>query len=153
MHCDSNPSILDRVICDGVIRASRVEGSAALDSDSHQTAGSSCPAQAGHPVRCDGRRRSRRRRLLDRPVKPGDDIEKDITAHSRGGFPPGLYQVVTSLDRQRAQGMPVRERTRSLVRHEKSTRVSHHRYAETSGIACAIGFNGCFVLFPGEPGL
>jgi hypothetical protein len=34
--------------------------------------------------------------------------------------------------------MPVRERTRSLVRKTKSTRVSHHRYAETSGIPCAM---------------
>jgi hypothetical protein len=36
---------------------------------------SSCPAQAGHPVRRGGRGDSMCRRLLDRPVKPGDDSD------------------------------------------------------------------------------
>jgi hypothetical protein len=32
----------------------------------------------------------------------------------------------------------------------KSTRVSHHRFAEHSGIPCAIGFNGLLHALPGE---
>ena len=42
--------------------------------------------------------------------------------------------------------MPGAHRTRSLVRKVKSTRVSHHRYAETSGIPCAMALTVSFGL-------
>ena len=45
------------------------------------------------------------------------------------------------------------ERTRSLMRKmKKAHELRHHRFAATTGLPCAIGFNGCFVLSP-ETGL
>jgi hypothetical protein len=43
--------------------------------------------------------------------------------------------------------MPGARRTRGLVCKMKNTRVSHHRYAETSGIPCAMVLTVSFVLF------
>jgi len=48
---------------------------------------------------------------------------------------------------QRAQGTPDAMRTRSLVRNGVSTRVSHHRHAEQSGVPCAVVLTVSFVLF------
>jgi hypothetical protein len=36
------------------------------------------------------------------------------------------------------------------VRKNKSTQISHHRFAEHSGIPCAIGFNGFLRALPGD---
>jgi hypothetical protein len=86
MHCESNPSILDRVI-----RATCRDTVAIRFGFTFQTARVlSCPAKAGHPafqrpfgssVAAAG--------ILDRPVKPGDDDEENIISHSRGTFLPG----------------------------------------------------------------
>ncbi len=52
--------------------------------------------------------------------------------------------------KQRAQGKPGARRTRSLVRKVKSTRVSHHRFADTPGLSLRNGFNGLFRALLGD---
>jgi hypothetical protein len=44
--------------------------------------------------------------------------------------------------------MPGAQRTRSLVRKVESTRVSHHRFAEHSGIPCTNGLTAYSELSP-----
>jgi hypothetical protein len=46
--------------------------------------------------------------------------------------------------------MPDARRTRSSACENKSTQTSHHRFAEHSGIPCAIGFNGLLRGLPGD---
>jgi hypothetical protein len=46
--------------------------------------------------------------------------------------------VSHTLENQRAQGMPGARRTRSLVCKGRKHTSSHHRYAEQSGIPCAM---------------
>jgi hypothetical protein len=60
--------------------------------------------------------------------------------HSRGMKCPGGASSV-SLESKRAQGMPDASRTRSLVCNVESTRVSHRRHAERSGIPCTMVFS------------
>jgi hypothetical protein len=50
--------------------------------------------------------------------------------------------------KQRAQGMPGVRCTRSLACELKSTRDSHHRSPQRSGIPCAMVLTVSFVLFP-----
>src|SRR3984893_3571010 len=58
-----------------------------------------------------------------------------------------------SLRRQRAQGKPGVRCTRSLACNVKSTRVSHHRSAETIRPSLRNGFNGLFRALPGDRAL
>lgn len=56
-------------------------------------------------------------------------------------------------DPQEARGMPDARRTRSLVRKLKSTRVSHHRHAETFRHSLHDGFNGFLRTLLGDRAL
>jgi hypothetical protein len=71
------------------------------------------------------------------------------TAHGNGGcgtaFPrhdlPGFCKIDAALQRERAQGMPGAQRTRSLVCKEISTRVVTTGTPKRSGIPCTMVFS------------
>ena len=48
--------------------------------------------------------------------------------------------------------MPVRRRTRSLVRRKESTQISPPQVRRTFRHSLRDGFNGLFRALPGEPG-
>ena len=79
------------------------------------------------------------------PVKPGHDSGVDVTQRSRGATPEFcIYHVPPKI--QRAQGKPDAGRTRSLLCKQKTQELVTTGSTGTSGLPCADGVNGCFVL-------
>jgi hypothetical protein len=90
--------------------------------------------------------------MLDAPVKPGHDSGGDMSRHSRGTKCPDSSSS-SSLLKNRAQGNAgARTHPQPCVQLVERTQASHHRYAETSGIPCAMVY-GLWRTLPGVPGL
>src|SRR5581483_2751136 len=85
----------------------------------------------------------------------GSGLLRRFAPRNDAGFPPAALslaglQILSPMKRGRREcrcGL----RTRSLVcKLKKAYEHSHHRFAETHGIPCAIGFNGVLRALPGD---
>ena len=70
-------------------------------------------------------------------VKPGHDSGGDVTQHSRGTKCPRLVSSFAPKS-EGAGNAGARNAPAALRAMEESTQASHHRYAERSGIPCAM---------------
>jgi hypothetical protein len=84
--------------------------------------------------------------ILDRPVKPGDDVQKDISLYSRRAITPELCRnnVPQQTEGAGKAGCPLHPQPRA--QSVGSTRVSHHRYPGTPGLPCAMVLTVSFAL-------
>src|ERR1700722_7093010 len=77
----------------------------------------------------------------------GDDslIAEDTHPPSRDAMRPSCA-IISALEKLRAQGKPGARCTRSRAWSVVNTRVSHHRYAGTPGLPCAMVLTASFAL-------
>ena len=77
------------------------------------------------------------------------DSGEDVTQHSRGANCVRALAKTSSLEKQRAQGMPGARRTHCLACKTKKTHAGQHRYAEITPALPAQWLYGLLRALPG----